>query len=119
MVHVGDVHFDGLNRSAAARLLDAAERAGLPAEVVRTTSDGFVVPQAVADALGPQEGQEAEGDITASDTPDEQPEGEPDGDPEDEEKEGEPEGEPDDSEEEKPEPPAAKKPARSRRTRKS
>lgn len=60
MVHVGDVTFDGLSRATARALLDAADKAGVPRSSVRTTSEGFVVPAAVAEAVGPAEGEYVE-----------------------------------------------------------
>ena len=58
MVNVGDIHFDGLTRANASLLLKAAKKVGVPADSIRTTSTGFIVPAEVAAALGPDEGVE-------------------------------------------------------------
>jgi hypothetical protein len=42
----------GFDPDVAVLLLDAAEQANMPVEWVRTTSEGFLVPQDVADAAG-------------------------------------------------------------------
>lgn len=48
----GETFINGRSRDTARRLLDAAAVVGLdPSIVVRTTSHGYIVPDAVADAV--------------------------------------------------------------------
>lgn len=51
-VQVGQTFVWGKHRTTARALLAAADRLGLPHEVVRTDGGGFVVPDEVADEAG-------------------------------------------------------------------
>jgi len=46
-----DVHIEGRGRDKAVLLLAAAEDLGLDASVVRTTTNGYLVPEEIAKAL--------------------------------------------------------------------
>lgn len=63
---MAEVFFEGQSTESARALLAAAASLGLSPKVVRSTEDGFAVPQEVADALGPQEGVVVEPPHTAA-----------------------------------------------------
>lgn len=48
---VGETYVMGKDRETARRLLDAADAAGVDQQEVRTVTGGFVVPNAVYDAM--------------------------------------------------------------------
>lgn len=52
-VRAGETFVSGRHPDTARSLLAAADRAGVPQELVRATVAGYIVPDAVADALDP------------------------------------------------------------------
>lgn len=70
MIREGQTFVWGRTRPAAQALLAAAEQAGLdPAEAVKTTAQGFVVPDEVYDLAAPAFAEPAHDDHPGPDAP--------------------------------------------------
>lgn len=54
-VRLGETYLHGRGQIRARTVLEAADRAGVPRRLVRAVDDGYIVPNAVADALEEQE----------------------------------------------------------------